>query len=98
MTTLAKPARRSPAPAAVPEGTLAAIHDMLERLESVTDAGRQHLMSKIVAVLAAHPRAADPPVAASVENLRREARKAVPDGSTFVRLAGPLVVTLVAGS
>jgi hypothetical protein len=89
----------APAPDSGPHGAgaLEAVHEMLERLESVTDAGRQHLMLKIVTVLDAHPMAgADPCIRARVADLRREAGKAAPDGVSFANVARPLV-SLLAG-
>ena len=83
-----------PAPDSGPHaaGALSAVHEMLERLESVTDAGRQHLMIKIVTVLDAHPLAgADPCIRARVADLRREAAKVAPDGVSFANVARPLV-------
>jgi hypothetical protein len=79
------------------DATLAAIDEMMERLETVTDAGRQHLMSKIVSVLVSHPLAAGAPIlAARVEVLRKEARRASPDGGAFTSVARPLVALLAA--
>ena len=76
--------------------TLGAVNEMLERLDTVTDAGRQHLMSKIVAVLSAHPLAsADPCVRAQVADLRREAGKPAPDGASFAGVARPLLAALI---
>lgn len=81
------------------DGTLATIDEMIERLETVTDAGRQHLMSKIVSGLVSHPAAATAPVvAARVEVLRREAERAAPDGNAFTRIARPLVALLAAAA
>src|SRR5215831_4908121 len=70
-----------------PPSQIEAIHEMLERLETVTRAGQQHIMAKIVAMLVAHPAiaAGGPVVAACIEDLRREARKAAPDGGAFAR-------------
>jgi len=81
------PADTRPPQARRADGALAAIDEMLDRLETVTHAGQRHLMSKIVAVLLAHPAiaAGDPLVAARVEDLRREARKSAPDGGAFAR-------------
>jgi hypothetical protein len=69
------------------DGALAAIDEMLDRLETVTHAGRQHLMTKIVSVLTSHPVIASggPFIAERVEDLRREAGKAAPDGYAFAR-------------
>lgn len=69
------------------DGALAAIDEMLDRLETVTHAGQQHLMAKIVAMLVSHPSIAGggPFVAERVEDLRREAGRAAPDGSAFAR-------------
>jgi len=69
------------------DGALAAIDEMLDRLETVTHAGQQHLMAKIVAVLTSHPviAAGGPFIAERVEDLRREAGKAAPDGGAFAR-------------
>src|SRR5262245_34603133 len=69
------------------DGALAAIDEMLDRLETVTRAGQQHLMAKIVAVLTSHPviAAGGPFIAERVEDLRREAGKAAPDGGAFAR-------------
>jgi hypothetical protein len=80
------PAERAPA--------LSALDEMLERLESVTDAGRRHLMSKILTVLTAHPLASAPCFVALFEDMRREALKPAPDGRVFARAARPLVATL----
>jgi hypothetical protein len=82
---LRSPAEGRPPATGRGDGALAAIDEMLDRLETVTHAGQQHLMAKIVAVLTAHPSitAGGPFVAARVEDLRREAGKAAPDGSAF---------------
>ena len=58
------------------------VRQVLERLETVTRAGQRHLMNKIVAVLTSHPliAAAGPFVAARVDDLRRDAEEAAPDG------------------
>jgi len=74
---------------------LAAINEMLERLETVTRAGQRHLMNKILAVLTSHPliTAAGPFIADRVDDLRREAEKAAPDGGAFTRATRALFTT-----
>jgi hypothetical protein len=75
------------------DGILAAIDEMLARLESVTNAGQRHLMQKIVSALVAHPLAASAGafVIASFEDLRREVSKAAPDGGAFERATRTLI-------
>ena len=83
-------------PAGLGDGALGAIDDMLDRLESVTRAGQQYLMHKIVGVLDAHPVAASggPFVARRLDDLRREAGKASPDGGAFALTARAMMTTL----
>jgi len=90
------PAPLAPAAGLASGRALGAVGEMLERLDSVTDAGRRHLMAKIVTVLSAHPRAsADPGVGARVADLRREADKPAPDGPWFVGVARPILSILI---
>jgi hypothetical protein len=72
---------------------LTAIDDMLDRLETVTRAGQQHLMVKIVEVLTTHPliTAAGPFVTTRLDDLRREASKAAPDGGAFAHATRALL-------
>jgi hypothetical protein len=79
----------SPGLASPPDHVLDAVGEMLERLESVTRAGQQHLMIKIVAALDQHPHALG-----RLDDLRREAGKASPDGPAFVRAAERLLTVL----
>jgi hypothetical protein len=83
----------SPRLHSVPDHVLDAVGEMLERLESVTRAGQQHLMVKIVAALDQHPRALG-----RLDVLRREAAKTVPDGPTFARAAEHLLGALARSS
>ena len=79
------------------DGALAAINEMLDRMESVTRAGQLYLMAKIVAVLTAHPLAASdgPFIGRWLDDLRREIAKTAPDGTAFaVRARG--LVSLIA--
>jgi len=90
------PAPLAPSPGVDSGRVLGAVGEMLERLDSVTDAGRRHLMAKIVTVLSAHPLAsADPGVGARVADLRREADKPAPDGPWFVGVARPILSLLI---
>jgi hypothetical protein len=75
------------------DGALAAIDEMLDRLETVTHAGQQHLMAKIVSVLTAHPVIASggPVAAARIERLRQESQKTAPDFSSFARATRALL-------
>jgi hypothetical protein len=78
------------------ESALIVVEEMLERLETVTLAGRQHLMGKIVTVLAAQtpPAIARALVTRRVDELRREAAKVVPDGRAFSRAARAVVAAM----
>jgi hypothetical protein len=83
-----------------PDQILAAVSEMLERLETVTRAGQQHLMVKILGALNAHPYvlAAGPnsrSIGRQLDDLKREAEKTSPDAPTFVRVAQRLL-TLIA--
>jgi hypothetical protein len=75
---------------------LAVIAEMLERLESVTRAGQQHLMGKIVTVLSVQPptQADESIVAHRLAELRQESGKVAPDGQAFTLIARALLATL----
>jgi hypothetical protein len=82
-------------PASVADSALLAIDEMLERLATVTNAGRQHLMEKIVNLMVRHPSvtAGAPFLASRIEDLRRQARKAAPDGDAFASATRTLLAT-----
>jgi hypothetical protein len=67
------------------DGALLAIDEMLERFDTVTHAGRQHLMQKIVSLLVQHPSvtAEGSFLASHVDELRLQAGKAAPDADAF---------------
>ena len=78
------------------DSTLIVLDEMLDLLKSVTRAGERHMMGKIVRVLCGHPRATagGPFIARRLEDLRREAGKAAPDGDVFGRIARAVLATI----
>jgi hypothetical protein len=78
------------------DSTLVVLDEMLDLLKSVTRAGERHMMGKIVRVLCGHPRASagGPFIAHRLEDLRREAGKAAPDGDVFGRIARAVLATI----
>jgi hypothetical protein len=80
---------------ALSANTLAAIDDMLGRLDTVTRAGQQHLMTKIILALSAHPLVASRHQAARrLAELRREATKSAPDDRAFTLATRALVASI----
>jgi hypothetical protein len=78
------------------DSTLILLDEMLDLLKSVTRAGERHMMGKIVMVLCGHSwaTAGGPFVAHRLEDLRREAGKAAPDGDAFGRIARAVLATI----
>jgi hypothetical protein len=78
------------------DSTIMVLDEMLDLLESLTNAGQRYMMEKILTVLGAHPgaMAGGSFVARRLEDLRREAGKAAPDGDAFGHTARAVLATI----